>query len=225
MSVKQAFTLSSLSLLSESEDWDRSESDRISVSAPPPNGHGSSSSGTMPRNPVAFPFHELSSAQGCVSRLGTGAGAGRSLSELMRLHAEKGTDVSFTPEEASRVADVLKQWVRIHSLSFPFPPFPSDGPVATLATALTPERGDDAVLPLFCRFLCRADDAPPLLQINSGTSPYEGEDDFFARAFDDSTLALRRSPCPPPADGSTRPRGQSESAIMPALQAHRCQQS
>lgn len=171
MSVKQAFTLSSLSLLSESEDWDRSESDRISVSAPPPNGHGSSSSGTMPRNPVAFPFHELSSAQGCVSRLGTGAGAGRSLSELMRLHAEKGTDVSFTPEEASRVADVLKQW------------------------------------------------------INSGTSPYEGEDDFFARAFDDSTLALRRSPCPPPADGSTRPRGQSESAIMPALQAHRCQQS
>ena len=40
-----------------------------------------------------------------------GGRGGRPLSELMRLHAEKGTDVTFTTEEASRVADVLKQWV------------------------------------------------------------------------------------------------------------------
>lgn len=38
---------------------------------------------------------------------------GRTLSELMRVHAEKGTDVTFTAEEASRVADVLKQWVSL----------------------------------------------------------------------------------------------------------------
>lgn len=31
----------------------------------------------------------------------------------MRVHAEKGTDVTFTAEEASRVADVLKQWVSL----------------------------------------------------------------------------------------------------------------
>ncbi|EIW77187.1 hypothetical protein CONPUDRAFT_36493, partial [Coniophora puteana RWD-64-598 SS2] len=36
---------------------------------------------------------------------------GRSLSELLRLHAEKGTDVHFTAEEASRVGEVLKQWI------------------------------------------------------------------------------------------------------------------
>lgn len=38
---------------------------------------------------------------------------GRSLSELMKLHAEKGTDVTFSAQEASRVADVLKQWVSL----------------------------------------------------------------------------------------------------------------
>lgn len=53
---------------------------------------------------------------------------GRSLSELMRLHAEKET-VAFSAEEASRVADVLKKWVsmmpfshslHVHSACLPF---------------------------------------------------------------------------------------------------------
>jgi ABC-type sulfate transport system substrate-binding protein len=31
----------------------------------------------------------------------------------MRLHAEKGTNSKFSQEEASRVADVLGQWVSV----------------------------------------------------------------------------------------------------------------
>ena len=42
----------------------------------------------------------------------TGAGK-RTLSELLKLHAEKGTNVHFTPEEANRLGEVLGQWVRL----------------------------------------------------------------------------------------------------------------
>ncbi|KAH7882830.1 hypothetical protein F5I97DRAFT_1977198 [Phlebopus sp. FC_14] len=144
MSVKERFTLSSLSL--SSEDWDRSESD-INV----PNGY------PTPRNSVAFPADGVEDTPGRAVR---GKG-GRSLSELMRLHAEKGTDVTFSAEEASSVADVLKQW------------------------------------------------------INSATSPYEGEDDFFLRSQDDCSLAFKRSSSYPPPDINGRPRGQSESLVVP----------
>ena len=37
----------------------------------------------------------------------------RTLSELLKLHAEKGTDVHFTSEEANRLEDLLGQWVRL----------------------------------------------------------------------------------------------------------------
>ena len=48
-------------------------------------------------------------------------------------------------------------------------------------------------------------------QINSGPSPYEGEDDFFSRSQDDSALGKRT----PSAsyDAAGRPRGQSESVV------------
>lgn len=36
----------------------------------------------------------------------------RTLSDLLKLHAEKGTDVHFTSEEANRLEDLLGQWVR-----------------------------------------------------------------------------------------------------------------
>ncbi|KIJ63732.1 hypothetical protein HYDPIDRAFT_112669 [Hydnomerulius pinastri MD-312] len=149
MSFKENFTLSTLSL--SSEDWDRSDSD---INPPTPSSNGRSHS--TPRNSVAFPADGVEDTP---SRGGGGKG-GRSLSELMRLHAEKGTDVTFNPEEASRVADVLKQW------------------------------------------------------INSGMSPYEGEDDFFCRSQDDSSLRSKRS-SRPPLDMNGRPRGQSESLIAP----------
>ncbi|KAH9924160.1 uncharacterized protein B0H18DRAFT_1012628 [Fomitopsis serialis] len=111
-----------------------------------------------PRNSVAFPGGEGGEAE-----VASGPGRGqdgqpkRTLSELLKLHSEKGKDGTFSPEEASRIAEVLGQW------------------------------------------------------INSGPSPYEGEDDFFARSQDDSALGKRT----PSAsyDTTGRPRGQSESVI------------
>ncbi|THH17304.1 hypothetical protein EW146_g3472 [Bondarzewia mesenterica] len=124
-----------------SEDWDRSDIDL----------HG-----TETQSRVAFPSHGSEDSSNSGSQEGPRASGGsRTLSELLKLHAEKGTDVHFTVEEAIRVADVLGQW------------------------------------------------------INSGSSPYEGEDDFFTRAQDDSSIS-RRSPA---LDASGRPRGQSESVI------------
>jgi len=36
----------------------------------------------------------------------------RTLSELLKLHAEKGTNVHFTTEEAARLEETLGRWVR-----------------------------------------------------------------------------------------------------------------
>lgn len=97
-------SMSQLSLASsESEDWDRS----MSSDADPNQAN-------TPRNSVSFPGHggadEATLSQN--GSLGRGAGK-RTLSELLKLHAEKGTDVNFTPEEAGRVAEVLGQWVSV----------------------------------------------------------------------------------------------------------------
>ncbi|KAG1884376.1 hypothetical protein F4604DRAFT_1952440 [Suillus subluteus] len=143
MSSKESFTTSSLSL-HLNEDWDRS-SDIIVPQT------------QVPRNSVLFPGEVAQ--DNCSTPGANGSRKSRSLSELMRLHAEKGTDVTFNVEEASRVADVLKQW------------------------------------------------------INSGTSPYEGEDDFFSRANDDLSLGAKRSLQLGPGDFSGRTRGQSESVV------------
>ncbi|KAG1744216.1 hypothetical protein EDB19DRAFT_1696376 [Suillus lakei] len=142
MSSKESFTMSSPSL-NLNEDWDRSESDIIVPQT------------QVPRNSVLFPGEKVQ--DDCSTPVSNGSRKSRSLSELMRLHAEKGTDVTFNVEEASRVADVLKQW------------------------------------------------------INSGTSPYEGEDDFFSRANDDLSLGVKRSF--QSGDFSGRMRGQSESVV------------
>ena len=82
------------------EDWDRSETD-IQLDAEQ----------RTPRNSVLFPADgrpDLSPGKGC--RRGD-----RTLSELLKLYAEKGTD--FSQEEATRIADVLGQWVSFHSHS------------------------------------------------------------------------------------------------------------
>jgi len=94
---------------SQIEDWDRSllsEPDASSASSvqPPP---------ATPRNSVLFPVD--GNATPIRTRVETTGSEGlrgkRTLSELLRLHAEKGTDVKFSAEEASRVADVLGQWI------------------------------------------------------------------------------------------------------------------
>lgn len=80
------------------EDWDRSESD-IQPECDL----------RTPRNSVLFPadgMPDLSPRKGC--RRGN-----RTLSELLKLYAEKGTDCKFSQEEATRIADVLGQWVRL----------------------------------------------------------------------------------------------------------------
>lgn len=97
--------MSQLSLGSNSsdvEDWDRSMSNDADPNQP-----------STPRNSVSFPAHGSADNEGAPGRNGSlGRGAGkRTLSELLKLHAEKGTDVNFTQEEASRVAEVLGQWV------------------------------------------------------------------------------------------------------------------
>jgi hypothetical protein len=66
---------------------------------------------TTPRNSVIFPGEE---AEETPKRVGLSKGK-RSLSELLRL--QKGTDVQLNAEEASRVADVLGQWVGCPILS------------------------------------------------------------------------------------------------------------
>ncbi|RDB16066.1 hypothetical protein Hypma_003450 [Hypsizygus marmoreus] len=145
-------TLSLNSNSSQQEDWDRSlilESDTSS--------NTTTTAFTTPRNSVAFPA-DTGATPGrtradTIEAPGTGGKGKRTLSELLRLHAEKGTDVNFSQEEASRVADVLGQW------------------------------------------------------INASSSPYEGEDDFFSRSHDDSSIPSKKSPS---LEG--RPRGQSESA-------------
>ncbi|KAJ7202863.1 hypothetical protein GGX14DRAFT_699113 [Mycena pura] len=153
------FSLSTLSLHSngsQSEDWDRSLS--MDGSTPPsPSSQSRPLATTTPRNSVVFPANGAG-AEETPGRKSSGANLApgkRSLSELLRLHAEKGTDCTFSPEEAARVADVLRDW------------------------------------------------------INAGSSPYEGEDDFFFQgrtSQDDIAITSK----PAPQEG--RPRGQSDSS-------------
>ena len=78
------------------EDWDRSESE-IQLEG----------GLRTPRNSVLFPVDGGSDLS---PRKGGGRG-NRTLSELLKLYAEKGTDCKFSQEEATRIADVLGQWV------------------------------------------------------------------------------------------------------------------
>lgn len=88
------------------EDWDHSESD-IQL-------EGDS---RTPRNSVLFPADEGSD----LSPRKGGRRENRTLSELLKLYAEKGTDCQFGQEEATRIADVLGQWVRPFLLRLTLP--------------------------------------------------------------------------------------------------------
>lgn len=120
MSHDSDFSLSTLSLNSngsQNEDWDRSlilDSEPSSLSSSQTFTRPIST--TTPRNSVIFPAdHDATPGRSRADTLersgSTSAQGKRSLSELLRLHAEKGTDVNFSQDEASRVADVLGQWV------------------------------------------------------------------------------------------------------------------
>ena len=86
---------------------------------------------STPRNSVVFPgpsdLYTPSFSPGRATRFSTtderkdgslGKTKGRrTLSELLRLHSEKGCEGRFSADEASRIADVLGQWVRVARLS------------------------------------------------------------------------------------------------------------
>ena len=114
------------------DDWDRSLLDVVAVPLPstPPRPNTPLGSvvqpSTTPRNSVVFPAENtpgrhtrysssggLHSKNGSVDGPSVGKGHGkRTLSELLKLHSEKGCGGRFSQEEASRIADVLGQWVR-----------------------------------------------------------------------------------------------------------------
>jgi len=94
-------SLSQLSLSSASsqnDDWDRS----IRGDSEP--------TVSTPRNSVTFPGDTFGGHEEGTPKGGVGKGR-RTLSDLLKMHAEKGTDITFSAEEASRLADVLGQWI------------------------------------------------------------------------------------------------------------------
>lgn len=98
-------SLSSLSLNSVPEDdWDGDTKGNAAT--------------TTPRNSIVFPVDQTPthSKNASVQNLENGKG-NRTLSDLLRLHSEKDSTGSFSPEEAARIADVLGQWVGVPSLS------------------------------------------------------------------------------------------------------------
>lgn len=95
------FSMSTLSLHSngsQNEDWDRSEFDIQAETTKP---------STTPRNSVIFPVDGTEQTPG----RGGFTKSERTISELLKLHSEKGTEGKFSQDEASRVAEVLGQWV------------------------------------------------------------------------------------------------------------------
>jgi len=144
------------------EDWDHLDSPTI-------DSHNTVAS-TAPSR-VVFPSHGPPDDSLPPSAPPHGNRAGkRTLSDLLKLHAEKGTDVHFSAEEATRLEEVLGQW------------------------------------------------------INSGPSPYEGEDDFFVRSPDGAIVLSHRSSSfhsilGRPLHSHGHGRAQSESAAGIALES------
>jgi hypothetical protein len=111
MSAQNVFSVSQVSLSStgsNGEDWDHSMSQydiRRDTGV-----YCSDSNQTMtPRNSIAFPAENIERTP----RRGASSEGKRPLSELLNLHAQKGTDIRFTAEDASRLAEVLGQWVSV----------------------------------------------------------------------------------------------------------------
>ncbi|KAF9444642.1 hypothetical protein P691DRAFT_677223 [Macrolepiota fuliginosa MF-IS2] len=103
------------------EDWDKSLiSEDDSPSQPSDNASQPQRNASTPRNSVIFPAvagdSDTTSGGGMSERNRYASGQGkRTLSELLKLHAEKGTDCRMSPEEAARLGDVLGQWINASS--------------------------------------------------------------------------------------------------------------
>ena len=84
------------------EDWDHLDS---------PTTDSPTTVSSTSSSRIVFPSHGLpDDSQPRAPSHGNRAGK-RTLSELLKVHAEKGTDVHFSAEEATRLEEVLGQWV------------------------------------------------------------------------------------------------------------------
>lgn len=115
---------------------------------------------------VVFPLEDKSNEDNnkvaATNHTRSGSAGKRTLSELLKMHAEKGTKCAFSQEEANRVGDVLGQWVCVVSVRHA---------ITNQGAWLITWR----------------------LQINSSSSPYEGDDEeFFGRGKDDLCVPSRR---------------------------------
>jgi len=139
IATSEDFSLSNLSVNSQSsnEDWDRSESEIRVV--------GGQAKRTTPRNSVLFPGN--GDEQRTPSRVGPHSGK-RTLSELLKAYSEKGTDMQFSQEEATRVADVLGQWINSGSSPYEddddfFVRSQDDSSIFTKRSSSATSNGDD----------------------------------------------------------------------------------
>ena len=129
-------SMSSLSVESQSEDdWDHSLLDggstsvAFQVEVPVADSAESQLSRTSPRNSIVFPSyrtpgraahfnscHGLHSRSGSVEGLESG-NKKRTLSDLFKLHSERGSNGDFSVDEAKRIAELLGQWVCLDQLA------------------------------------------------------------------------------------------------------------
>jgi hypothetical protein len=152
------------------EDWDRSmTTSTVSIAQDDLQPE------TNSRNSTIVPVEDT-------SRTGTPP-TGNELVGLLKRHGVKDAHLKLSADDASRLADVLGQWVRYRVLhvgyiSYCFVEFP------------------DVVF--------------DFVQINSGSSPYEVDDNFFACCQDDLSTPDKRSDsndCDPIlSEGFTGPR-------------------
>jgi hypothetical protein len=97
-----SLSVASVDSLASNEDWDRSQTVDISKLPSPPS------------TPPPHLRHARRSTAGRVEDIrGTppSARADRSLSELLRAHAEMGRDVNITSDEERRLSDELARWI------------------------------------------------------------------------------------------------------------------
>jgi hypothetical protein len=137
-------SISSLSLSSvesqSEDDWDRLLLDgtstsvafpvEIPVADPAASATVSQLSRMTPRNSIVFPAYgspgratHFNSCHGLHSRSGSVEGLEvgnkkRTLSDLFKLHSEKGSNGDFSVDEAKRIADLLGQWVCFDQQTF-----------------------------------------------------------------------------------------------------------
>ncbi|KZT34085.1 hypothetical protein SISSUDRAFT_969056, partial [Sistotremastrum suecicum HHB10207 ss-3] len=131
------------------EDWDRTTSEEVQEVA-------------APSGPSTPPSRSQSGIPEQVDETPNTANARRSLTELMKAHAEKGKDLNLSDEDAERLTEELGNW------------------------------------------------------INSDSSPYEPDDDFFCRRSSLDDAALQRHLTANSNPTNARPRGQSESVACRA---------